>query len=356
MNIDDPNDSTTNEDDVGAFADGYEVDANADRGDAVVDDDAAQAEADAKAATEATKGKDADKEDEDGKEADKDAARDEKGRFAKKEAEEEDADDDEDEDEDEGDKGDKNYAIRIAKMRDQRDAERAEKARLQAEVEALRQQTAAKAKPEPQKSDVEVLDEQAAELYVKVEEARADGNIAEAAAMQRQLDAINRKIATIEATQVATTVTVEQRTNAQYDHMLGQLESVAPVLVPGTEDYDPKVVAELEFLVESFEAKGLSAPAALRKASTYLFGTDPWGSAPAKKVEEAAPPVKDKKPEAKKPDIKKAVEHTKKDPGDISKSGTNVDSSKINPLELDDEEFNAIPAATLARMRGDAFA
>lgn len=356
MNFDDPND-TTIDDDTGAFADGYEVDPNADRGDAVVDDDAAQAEADAKAAIEATKGKDADKEDKDGKDADKDAARDEKGRFKKKEGEEDedDEDDDDEEDDDKDDKANKNYDIRIAKMKEQRDAERAEKARLQAELEAMRQQTA-KAKPEPTKSEVEVLDEQAEALYVKVEEARADGNIAEAAALQRQLDTLNRKIATIEATQVATTVTVEQRANAQYDHMLSQLESVAPVLVPGTEDYDPKVVAELEFLVESFESKGLSAPAALRKASTYLFGTDPWGAAPAKAVEDAAPPAKDKKPEAKKPDIKKAVEHSKKDPGDISKDGANVDSSKINPLELDDEEFDALPEEVKRRYRGDTYA
>jgi hypothetical protein len=335
----DPNDNVVVDDE-------YAVDANADRGDAIEASEAATADAVAKAAADAAAvaaaiAKTGEKTEEE-KEAEEAAKveRDEKGRFKAKE------EDDEEEEED-----DKNYAIRINKMREQRDREREENARLKAELDAARQVSAVAAKAEAVDPAAEI-NERLETLYEQVEELRADAKTKEAAAAQREIDKLNRELATMQATAVATHVTTATRDNLVYDSMLDVVEATFPQLQPGHEEFDPKLVAELDFQVKAYEGAGLPGPAALRRAVSLLFRVDPWSPkkaepAPAKKDEVVAKPVDKSK------QVAKAKDHETRQPPATDKVGGNVDDQHVNVASLSDAEFDALPESKKARLRGD---
>jgi hypothetical protein len=218
-------------------------------------------------------------------------ARDAKGRFTKpgdkvngsekheddEEHEEEDEDEKQgtvNEDEDEGDK--QNAFLRLNKMKAQRDTERAEKSRLAAEKAALEAELAKlKAKPESEVDPIAEINATLDGLYEKVEEARADGNVKEAARLQREIDKANREIAKKEAEQVASTTTTQAQLNARYDAMLDVCEASIDLINPSHDDFDQKAVASLNWHVDAFEKAGLDGPAALRRATVLLFGFDP---------------------------------------------------------------------------------
>lgn len=320
-----------------AVDDEYAVPEGADRGDAIVEE---------KPVVEPPKAeKEPAKEEEEEEEApaEDEPARGPDGKFVKKTEEEEaPAEDDVDDKQ--------NFPIRLNKLKQQRDSERAAREAAEAELRELK----AGKRGEPEVDTVDPIDEINASLeamYEQVEEARADGDTKLAAKLQRDIDAKNREISRLESERVAGKVTSETRINVQYDTMIESLERGIPALDPAHEEYQPELVQELEFQVNAYEKAGLSATAALRRAVTLLFRVDPWASRSAAKVEAPAPTAK--KPEDKKPDIKKAIETTKKQPPDASDRGVNVEDKKIDARKLSDEDFDKLPEATKKRLRGD---
>lgn len=310
-------------------------------------------------------------------------ARDEKGRFTSKEgdakpedekAEEEEADDaaakvtedaadadadDDDADDEDGEEGagkgkkdDKNYAIRLAKAKQQRDQARAERAELEARLAALEAKVA-KPEPEPQpKVDPRVaLEAKAEELYEKVEAARADGDIKTAAKLQRELDGINREIVRIEAAVVASRTTGRMTENQRYDAMLDVAEAAIPELDPRSDSFDKQAVAELQELVEAYEAKGLRPTEALAKAARTMFRVD-LSNPPKPEPKKAEAPAK---PAPKKTDVAKAVDASRRQPPDTSARGVSRDPDAINVLSLSEDEFNKLPESKKRQLRGDEF-
>jgi chromosome segregation ATPase len=259
------------------------------------------------------------------------------------------------EEDDDGGKDDKNLAIRLAKMRDQRDRERQAREELQRQVEA------AKAEKPPAQQTQQTVNEKIAALnaevdalYEQVEDARIDGKTREAAALQRQIDQKNREIGRIESYVMTARQTAALQQNTAYDSMLEVLEATYVEMDPESDDYDPDTVTEMEELVQAFEARGLSAPEALRKATKAIFREDPFARRPkreARAKEEAAPAAK---LTPKKPDTKKALDTMKRQPPDTSSKGVNKgDDTKIRISELSEEEFDKLPESKKAEYRGD---
>lgn len=316
--------------------DEYAVPENADRGDVIEDEKAAKEEPKVEDTPKEPAEEAPDKEDEE-------LARGPDGKFVKKTEEEEAPAEDDIDDK-------QNFPIRLNKLKQQRDNERAAREAAEAELRELK----AGKRAEPEDDVVDPIDEINASLeamYEQVEEARADGDTKLAAKLQRDIDAKNREISRLESERVAGKVTSETRINVQYDTMIESLERGIPALDPAHEEYQPELVQELEFQVNAYEKAGLSATAALRRAVTLLFRVDPWAPRSAAKVEAPAPPAK--KPEDKKPDIKKAIETSKKQPPDAADRGVNVEDKKIDPRKLSDEDFDKLPEATKRRLRGD---
>lgn len=243
--------------------------------------------------------------------------------------------------------GEENLPIRLNKAKAQRDAERARADALEAELRALRaqQQPKQEAAPDP----VAALNAEIDSLYEKIEDARLDGDAKTAAQLQRQLDSKNRELVKLEAVQETRQLTLAEQHAAQYDAMLDVLEAQIDVLNPASENYDHRVVAELEFQVQAYEKAGLSAPQALSRACSLLFRIDPAGGKPSAM---AAVPEKPK-PEPKKPDIEKALDTARRQPPDMTTKGVDAGVQSIDVTRLTDEEFDALPEAVKRRLRGD---
>ncbi len=274
--------------------------------------------------------------------------RDAKGRFKKKDEDEEDG---EDEDED---ARKQNFPIRLDKAKRQRAAAEERAERAERELAELKRAAEQRTKVDPVDEIRKGLDE----LYVKVEEARADGNTKEAARIQREIDEANRKISAHESARVAAATSNKVASAAKFDAMLDILEEKMPVLNPDADEFDDEAVAELETLVQAYERLGMPSPDALRKAVKVLFREDPFGRAPPKKAEEVKKEADkkelDKKPDPKKTDIRKAVDTQKKQPPDTSAAGVNKgDDPKINVAVLSDDEFDALPESKRKELRGD---
>lgn len=311
-----------------------------------------------------------------GKGDDKSGDRDDKGRFKKaddkpagkdeKPDDGDDKDDDGDEDEDEDDDGDeddagkgKNLGIRLNKMKDQRDTERRAREdaeRRAAELQARLDKIAAPGeKPAPKVDPVEALNTELDGLYEQVEAARADGDVKEAAKLQRQIDSKNREISRIEAEQVATRASAEVNENQRFDMMLAEIEKAHPVLDKDSDDFDPKAVKAVEYYINAHEKMGHSATKALRLAIKDVFG-----DAPAAKKDEPAGKKDDKQGIGKKTDDKKKTDVGKNAktadrlPPDLSNRGTNKDQDiEMDVDKLSDEEWDALPESKKAALRGD---
>lgn len=273
------------------------------------------------------------------------------GKFIKPDADADaDADDEDDEDDDKDGKGVENAAVRLDRLRRQRDAARLALEARDREFAALLAKVPAE-KPEPVVDPIVAINTKLDGLYELVEDARADGNTKEAAKLQREIDAANREIVRIEAEQIATKTTAVASEDAKYDALLDTLETEVDLLNPQHEDFDPKAVKALEWHTNAYEKAGMSASKALRYSAQMLFG---YGQAPAKKDD--APPKDDKVVQlVRKSDPKKAVDVGKKQPPDAANRGVDKDDTQIRVSQLSEEEFNALPAAKKAALRGDTF-
>ena len=262
--------------------------------------------------------------------------RDATGRFAK------DVDDD-DTDADDPDPV-PNAAVRLDRMREQRDRERAAREDAERRLAALEMAS----KPaEPAVDPLKVLDGEIDSLYEQVEEARLDGDAKLAAQLQRQLDTKKEERIEFKTERVVSRSTVEASENARYDALLDQLESEISVINPRHDDFDPEAVKALEFYVAAHEKMGMSATRALIAARNVVFGA---ARAPA---QDDAPPAKAGNPPVKKTDLGKVADTQRRQPPDVANKGSDKDDITIDPDKLSDEEWDKLPKSKRAAMRGD---
>ena len=295
-----------------------------------------------------------------------DTARDTKGRFVKPDAAKDEtaeadiaadepvaaADDDESDDvDDDAGKDIKSLTSSRAKALQQRDRER--EARIAAETKLRELQETAPRKAEAKPDPVEALSSELDTMYLKVEEARADGDVKQAAQLQRQIDAINRDILKHESAKVAERTNTAARLNERYDAMLDVLEAQYPQFDPQADEFDVEQVKELNFTVTAFEKAGMTAPDALRKGVSLLLREDPFG----KTAKRESKPAEEKKPVvvpiAKKTDVAKSIDTNRRQPPDTSERGVNKDESRINPMQLTEDDFDKLPDSKKRELRGD---
>lgn len=249
-------------------------------------------------------------------------------------------------------KDDKNYAIRLAKAKSQRDLARAEKAELAARLAAIEAKLAQAAEPkqEAARTDPRVeLESQADGLYEKIEAARADGDVKQAATLQRELDKVNRQIGRLEAAAIASNTTGRMTENQTYNVLLDKAELAVPALNPASEEFDSDAARELQDTIDAFERSGLRPTEALRKALKVAFRVDL--DAPVKTPEPKTAPAE--KPAPRKPNVSKAVDAAGRQPPDASSRGVNRDEGNLRASELDEKTLAALPASKIAELRGD---
>lgn len=124
------------------------------------------------------------------------------------------------------------------------------------------------------------------------------------------------------------------------------LEAEFPVFRDGSEEYDQELVDEVVDMHAGFVSRGYSPAAAMRKAVNYVARAN--GLVPAS--EKQAPAPAPAAPAPKSTVASKLDAATKQPPMQSGTSGGEVEPDYRN---LSDTEWEALPASTVARLRGD---
>jgi hypothetical protein len=219
------------------------------------------------------------------------------------------------------------------------------------EIKANMPQPAAPAAPsEPPADPLVALDAQLGDLYEKVENLRLEGETKEAAAVQRQIDGINQEILLEKSRRIATQTNSVSKVAEQYNNYLDALEGAFPELVKGTDEFDPVKVEDINMTAGAYEKAGMHPLDAIKKATKLVLGqTLEDRIASASKPAPAAAPA----PAAPKRDLGKSIDAANKQPPDASARGVNRDDTAINPAQLSEEEFDALPMTKQKELRGD---
>lgn len=228
---------------------------------------------------------------------------------------------------------------------------RAREAELRAQIEALTRTSSTDAATKSVaeiETDIEALE-------AKHKQALDDGKSEVATSLLREIRIRERQIADLRSeglSERARALAVEQ---VRVDLLIARLEDQFPQINPDSDEYDQDAVDEVLFLRQSFEAKGLPSSEALSRAMKYVFASAPAkpADAPEKKGLAATGPASNRKPAA----VAKAVDAAKRTPAAVDVVGLDSDKKggglEGNVAEMTEEEFEALPESTKARLRGD---
>lgn len=267
----------------------------------------------------------------------------------------------EEEEPEDGADGDKNTPARVRRAQRQRDAERARAEALQRELDAFKAGQRSAAPKEKRPTEQETINKDLEALYEQVEDARADGQAKEAAKLQREIDAKNRRLSQIENEEANARRDAAAAEDRIYNGYLDRLEAQFPELVADSDDFDPAKVQRMMRGIERGIRSGQSPSEALAEVADLMLGVDL--TTPARKAKPAKPAKDDKAAKEKEDKAAKdladkrrdKVEKANRQPADTSRRGADGagDDTKIDVNRLSDEDYDRLPESTKAKMRGD---
>jgi hypothetical protein len=293
------------------------------------------------------------------------AERDEKGRFKAKEEKsaeeepvEEEAQEEEVEEEAPTQKGKKAPPSTIPKARFD---ELSRKSRER--IAALEQQVTEMSKGAQQvaeQQDARKVETQISALDKEYEDLLADGKNREAAAKMREIRALERDLMEAKVEQRSSQSTALAVEQVRFDALVDQLEEKYPQLKVGSDEYSEEMVEEIQLMRQGYERVGMSSSQALAKAAKYVLQNQVAATEEAEREPAPKKGLRDSKVgEDRK---KKAIDRNEKDakavPPRVTEGG-GKDSDKLgggeatNVAEMTEEEFDALPETTKARLRGD---
>ena len=251
----------------------------------------------------------------------------------------------------------------VAKERDR--AEAAERRAAEAEAR-LNAQQPKEEKPDPVSTKVDDLETRIEALQDKRDGFLVDGNTEKAAEVRREIRALEKELREVErgalrqeAEQIAARRMEAQTAEQLIDTVVSKLESEFSVLKQGSDDYDPRMVnfvlVEQQRLITELKLTPHEALQRAGKETMELFGHKPAGSkADDTKEEKAETPAEKRQREAR----AKVADTVARQPASLKDAGLDSDKAGQDKVDLDvnkltEAEFNALPAAELAKLRGD---
>lgn len=270
-------------------------------------------------------------------------------------------DDDEEEEQPRDEKGKfSSKEPKIPKSRFDEQVGKEREAREAAERRAaeLERRLAEQSRQQVQTEQTEALEAEITDLEKKHAELLLDGNINEAAGVMKEIRMAERKIARAEATALASQQTAQALESDRMNATIARIESDYPAMNPESESYDADIV-ELVLAKQGslMRNEGLTPSQAMSKAAKDVA---------ERFLKPAEEPAKDEKglaaaklaEDRKQAQLKKNIDTAKKQPASMKESG--IDSDKAGQTgQLPDvskmtaDEFDALPASTKAKLRGD---
>lgn len=205
-----------------------------------------------------------------------------------------------------------------------------------------------------QQKNTTELEKEVDTLEGQYEKHLADGESSKAREVMKQIRLKERQIVEISVehkSAQARDTAVEQ---LKVDMLVDKLEGEFPQLSPESDEYDQEVVNEVTLLRTGFERGGLSSTQALAKAVKYVLGAPQKKEAESEKKGLGGGKQAEDRRQAQ---LKKNLEAAGKQPNkavsgvDSDKKGGGLDSKTVSSYT--EEEFDALPPSTKARLRGD---
>lgn len=250
----------------------------------------------------------------------------------------------------------RNKRIMIPKTRlDDEIAKRRKLEQRIAEIEKEQAQRAAE-QTAPAESEVDPID-RANELLMQANEAILDGDLKKAAQLQAEaLKGVYRKPEPVNEQQYDPQQITEQvRSQLLVEQTVESIYNNFPVFNPDNEGYDSELVERAVLYERAYIDAGHPPHVAVQRAADdalRVLRADLLSSGePAPAAAPKPDPVAERANKGRN-DLKKKVEMAGKQPPEVAGSG-GKDEPVIDILQLSDDEFDALPESTRAKLRGD---
>lgn len=157
-----------------------------------------------------------------------------------------------------------------------------------------------------------------------------------------------------DAAKQATAITNQTAQKTELDQVIDRLETTYDVFNQESDNYNQDLVQEVLAMQAGYRASGMTDAQAMEKAANnalVLYGFAEFeGDAP----EQTEAPAAETKT-APSQQVRKNVEASKQQPPDLPPSSSREERTpEIDIMQLSEEEFDALPEATLRRLRGDS--
>jgi len=190
--------------------------------------------------------------------------------------------------------------------------------------------------------DFDAKERQHAELVM-------DGDHDKAVALRREIRGAEQAAYRVMAQQQADRAREATKEELQFDSTVAELNEAYPMFDPNAEGYQKELVDEALDLHAGFVARGYTAAGALRKAVNYVVAANGLNVT----TEEApAPKALAEAPAPKKTNVKAKLAAATAQPPKQQGVGTAAEK-KVDVNSMSEEEFDALPEATVRRLRGD---
>ena len=193
------------------------------------------------------------------------------------------------------------------------------------------------------------------EKEVEYQNLLLDGESQKAAALRAEIRAAERAQLEYELTQKMTQTMTQNQQMTALQQAAADLESGFPVFDQSSDQYNAEYTQEVVDLRDAFIVKGDNAVTALAKAAKFVireYGLDDsYEPTPAlastnkRAVDEVA---------KKRAEVSRKLKAAESQPPELSgESSANRGERMLDISSMSEEEFNALPEATIKRLRGD---
>ncbi len=209
-----------------------------------------------------------------------------------------------------------------------------------------------KAQQEPAENAPEAYDFDAKE--VEYQQLLLDGESQKAASLRQEMRKAEREQLTYEMRQEMTQKVSANAQATALQQAANELEANFPVFDQNSADYNAEITQEVIELRDAFIVQGFEAVDALSKAANFAIKSHGL-EAPSTLDAPQAPKAKAVDEVAKKrAEVSKKLKAAEAQPPELpGESSANRGEKPLDLSTMTEEEFNALPEATLKRLRGD---
>lgn len=229
------------------------------------------------------------------------------------------------------------------------DTEIAKRRKAEQRVQELEQQMREQARP---KIDPEAVEAEVTGLLTRANEALLNGDTAEASKLQREAVLKQQSLlAPQNDAQPIDTASIREQVKEELriETILADATAKFPALDQDNEQFDSELYEQALALEELYFNRGFTASQSLERAIS-----DAIKLRRPDLLEAPAPaPTPKAKPSVRKEVTRKVAAANQQPPVPQGVSADTFTEAAIDPLKLSDEDFDALPEATRARLRGD---